>query len=1554
MGVPRFFKFLAERYPCIVAPLSEATLPTVDNLYLDMNGIIHNCTHKDDEIKAQLTEREMILKIFRYIDQLFQLIQPKKHFVMALDGVAPRAKMNQQRQRRFRKVFDAEQLRKKMAKKQEEELPPVDDVFDSNCITPGTEFMAKLSEHLKYMVHSKMKHDIKWQQCKVIFSGHDVPGEGEHKIMNFIRGRKMEKGYEPNERHCLYGLDADLICLGLITHEPHFTLLREDVFEQYRLKGMKEKNKPFVEKFHLLHLSALRQYLDLEFREALKGKLPFEYDLERIIDDFVFYVFFTGNDFLPHMPTLDIKEGSINIMMDIYKTVLPTLSGYLTEYGDIHFDRVEAFVKLLGEREASMMADRYLNRSRENRRQQRRHRKFIKIDEEGFTGLTTVNDIEKQEPKIAMDAAEEVLRQNVPLSESESEKETEPKSVKDILHTLENEVSPLSLGKHLKHQERLFSQDGDEEAEEMNVVVGLHNVLDYSHPTAGTYGIDTLIEPEGPMELEEENDLLLKSVGDNGFDFAVWHKAYYQTKLGIDHNNKEEVNKVVKSYVEGLLWVFKYYYNQLISWRWYYPFHYAPIATDLVNMGTIAKEINFSDPGKPFHPFEQLLGVLPEGSCKLLPPAYRQLYLPNSPIYDFYPNEFVIDREGTKYDYEGVTLLPFIDEKRLLDAVAKIDQNQVSEVEKKRNSFGPNLLFTFNPSVNVTCPSSLSDQLPDILNSHVKEEAFEFPQYVKFIPKLCDGVKENLEGFPSLFSKDIIAKEKDIGVALFGQSSKKPSMTIHLDKDEYQKRENGITMTYEESMKKSANVVQYLKKFIGKKVYVGYPYPRLGIFSSLADEVASYYSPDDEGEEHSERDLEQFRREYGFHKSVLLRRYGLDIGDTRVLVFIKLFRGMKRDKYGIKRSFNKNEFAYPHQLLILENYNPIPDEKFIERGIDKIEAEYPLGQNVLILGDKHYGCLGEVAGYNKNKLQVKLTSVHDGSETKPNYPPELLEKFTAQEYYPFFVAAKKLNMSKKALGIVVGNLRIELPNGKLSENVGLGLRSKKSSKRVIGYCRCDFNEQNLDEGYFLNFTTGNQLFDRPNSSKFSVAGTFGDWELSEKALKLIDAYRNAFPEFVEMLGTDVDFNARDMFPQITQSTENSHERLKLYQEKINEIVVWLSAQEFQGLPFIDIEKDVFPKGVLQEIEKAAIEFATKQKVTHPDVGKIVEVETAVVHKPSDPAPNLFYVADFSLGNRVLYMSGTGAAPYGSKGILVGMEGDQGQVVFDEEFVGGSTFGSRLSSSRGAILVLKHLVNLDRQKYLRENDEQPTRHSFSNAPNKVDYTKQHYYTTSSYNYNAPPKPKIMTLNALKENEKQQQKKPFDNSNRQNQGRFQSKNNNQQQSNFRVLREEDTQNKEKSVKQSNNKPSQFSQNNTQSQRNDDSNQQQKGPLGSSFSKRKPQNKPRNEHQPRNQSNNNGNNQQQSTQQTNLSPSTLASDKWNPSEVFKQTFTKHKQDRQRKKQDDTSVNNTTNTNTTTTTNGNSSNNNDYSQPSSSGLSSEDMQNYLNFIQKKSNKQN
>lgn len=167
----------------------QALLPVFDNLYLDMNGIIHACSHPEGATSTP-SERDMLLSIFAYVDRIVKhIVRPQKVLFIAVDGVAPRAKLNQQRSRRFAAA-------KESARSQGDE----DGGFDRNCITPGTAFMARIGDKLRGYIRWKMGQDAAWSRLRVVYSGANVPGEGEHKIMQYIRAHR-DDGNTPT-RHC--------------------------------------------------------------------------------------------------------------------------------------------------------------------------------------------------------------------------------------------------------------------------------------------------------------------------------------------------------------------------------------------------------------------------------------------------------------------------------------------------------------------------------------------------------------------------------------------------------------------------------------------------------------------------------------------------------------------------------------------------------------------------------------------------------------------------------------------------------------------------------------------------------------------------------------------------------------------------------------------------------------------------------------------------------------------------------------------------------------------------------------------------------------------------------------------------------------------------------------------------------------------------------------------------------------------------------------------------------------------------------------------------------
>jgi hypothetical protein len=157
--------------------------------------------------------------------------------------------------------------------------------------------------------------------------------------------------------------------------------------------------------------------------------------------------------------------------------------------------------------------------------------------------------------------------------------------------------------------------------------------------------------------------------------------------------------KVKQYYIEGLCWVFEYYYNGCISWSWFYPFHYAPFASDLIDLNSL--KINF-DLNKPFLAFEQLLSVLPPYSAEALPIPFRKLMIdPLSPISDFYPSNIKLDINNQPFEWMGVNLLPFIDADRVQKVVKKIfEKGGLSDNDKKLNERGENILITTDAKIS--------------------------------------------------------------------------------------------------------------------------------------------------------------------------------------------------------------------------------------------------------------------------------------------------------------------------------------------------------------------------------------------------------------------------------------------------------------------------------------------------------------------------------------------------------------------------------------------------------------------------------------------------------------------------------------------------------------------------------------------------------------------------------------------------------------------------------------------------------------------------------------
>ncbi|KAL6856450.1 exonuclease N-terminus domain-containing protein [Trichoderma novae-zelandiae] len=1230
MGVPKFFRWLSERYPAISQVIAENRIPEFDCLYLDMNGIIHNCTHKDagEDATFRLTEEEMFIRIFNYIEHLFGKIKPKKLFFMAIDGVAPRAKMNQQRARRFRTALDAEKAREK-AVREGIELPK-EEPFDSNCITPGTEFMAKLSQQLRYFVNKKISEDTDWQGCDIVLSGHEVPGEGEHKIMEYIRNAKAQPNYDPNVRHCLYGLDADLIMLGLLSHDPHFCLLREEVTFG---RASKTKSKELEhQNFYLLHLCIVREYLEMEFQELQKdGVLSFPFNLERVIDDFILMAFFVGNDFLPNLPGLHINEGALANMFRIYKSVLPQCDGYINENGVINMPRLERLLAELSKTELSQfeyeVSDQkwFASKQMEKTLEERNGTKPRSHKNNQLIMTSFQRDLWKQKIRPFISN-----RSQQPLDLGSDLKAADRKFVQDLAdsmrlqwYTEEDEEGNRRL--KIAFPPKKETSDDEDDDEEGNLA---------AYRVMKSYDKATVVDVT-PEDAQKQYDDLYQQ------KYQGWKTKYYLQKFEEWPQDKyeEELKNLCENYVQGLQWVLYYYYKGIASWPWFYKYHYAPLPSDVVK--GVGADLNFKK-GQPFKPYEQLMGVLPDRSKKIVPTVYHDLMTnPNSPIVDFYPRDFELDMNGKKMEWEAVVKIPFIDESRLLTAMAPKNE-LLSDDEKARNGFGVPIKFTYSPEVNFTFPSPLPGVFPDIQGCRCIENIFDLPSIegLEYVSGLTNGALVNIKalaGFPTMHTLPYSAQLVDgAGVNVFQQDSRNPSIIVTLTETERRTK------------------VETWKAKLGQRCFVGYPFLQEARVVKVQDELFTYELAENEQDmvtrDHGNREASDYAKEAEFLENWHAKRLGITIGQVECLVYVHMLKGLIRTEDGaLIKEYAENPSlrkVYASQTIVEEVVNE--DERFIERAALPIEEEFPVGTGAFFLGEFAYGRPLEVTGHVNGKLEI-VVSIPKNKE--PDVTRQMI--FQAERnnpYTPSFAIAKKLGIHPLILSKITSSFQV-ISSAGLKLNLGLNLKFEGRKLKVLGY------------------------------SRKSETG----WEFSNQAVKLIADYMVAFPDF---------FAAIQKEPQRSEIYENDlWKDPSVASQRIKDIVAWLKKQETSKFERVPLDAEQLDSDVVmalakvgEQLHQATLEFTPKPLSGVP--------RTALL-KPSD-AEMVLGNQVFKLGDRVTFVAAAGKVPLATRGTVVGISRTATavllDVVWDVPFMSGTTLGDRAPTFRGQTVSSSTVLN----------------------------------------------------------------------------------------------------------------------------------------------------------------------------------------------------------------------------------------------------------------------
>lgn len=579
MGIPGFFGFISKYNDRATdeQKIIKKTITQLEgnpngrvHLFLDFNGAVYTALHKSNA----KTEESLLENTIGYLDVLISILA-KDHnlytIVIAMDGVPPRPKVEQQRGRRFHSVDE-----KNSKLKLNEQYAVEDEQLDisgvnTNIITPGTSFTYKLGNRIKEHINTSELY----QNKTVIFSGVDEPGEGEHKILQYIKKESSNNSWTEDDYLVIYGLDADLIMLSMASHVNNIYLLREKT--EYGSYSTTFNCEGYD--FLYLDIDNTKLFIIKEIEDFV-GEIDDEY-ITRFIDDYIALCFILGNDFIPKIPWLSIKNNGYEKLLDAYFQVYNL------------------------------------------------HREFL-VDTE-------------------------TMKMNHMLLYYLFEKLAEIETREMIYY-------------HKKRQrQRIFTDGAKTELEKRNIYLKFF-------PIKGkNLDIEKVVSPETPG----------------------WRERYYKLCFNMKYETKN-INMIVQKYLEAIIWSFRYYFDNVNSWDWYYPYLYGPTCEDIIRYMNEMNRKNSSGfygikninqikftKGKPMKPQELLVMVLPYASRHIMCNSVASLIsTKNNPLSLYFPKRYGIAIPYHTFYWECKPILPPINYEHIKQVFKSI---KLTSDEQNRN-----------------------------------------------------------------------------------------------------------------------------------------------------------------------------------------------------------------------------------------------------------------------------------------------------------------------------------------------------------------------------------------------------------------------------------------------------------------------------------------------------------------------------------------------------------------------------------------------------------------------------------------------------------------------------------------------------------------------------------------------------------------------------------------------------------------------------------------------------------------------------------------------------
>lgn len=366
MGVKHFYYWYSRAHKsCISRVLSSP----VDTLCIDMNGLFHGCAQKvyrygdfatsvplsvfDRGASAAGSEEAYRRKLFREVcektDIIVRSVKPTGSLLLFVDGVAGLGKMNQQRQRRFRSCQDRASTERSPAAVSAG-LP----AFNPNQFTPGTALMDSLTKAIDTFIRRKQITDPIWRDIKVVLSNEKVAGEGEHKIMDYLRRN-------PCPSACIYGMDGDLMMLATLLPVDKVYIARETDYYRWEYVDVEDFSKKIIDEIDWTK-DGTAEYSAGSVSGQVRGSNARAFCKKRGMRDFVMMCFLVGNDFLPTTPALSIIDGGLTLLFQVYRSVCRAeghLTGFRSDRVVLSRKPLIAFLSELARHEKTILERKY-------------------------------------------------------------------------------------------------------------------------------------------------------------------------------------------------------------------------------------------------------------------------------------------------------------------------------------------------------------------------------------------------------------------------------------------------------------------------------------------------------------------------------------------------------------------------------------------------------------------------------------------------------------------------------------------------------------------------------------------------------------------------------------------------------------------------------------------------------------------------------------------------------------------------------------------------------------------------------------------------------------------------------------------------------------------------------------------------------------------------------------------------------------------------------------------------------------------------------------------